>query len=147
MGTNSAAILPSLATFWLTVMVLCRHDDTTPSFHLSYSLIFLLLLLLLTASLTMMIRLSKLLVLFVVGVGISEGSRMNLRNSRETEEQEAATYPIKLEDPAAKGGLRKLGDNTCWHGGQAQDDLTWLVRSCCNSLVVEHGSLFVTTHT
>lgn len=89
-------------------------------------------------------RLSKLATLgaFYLLIAVSESSKTSLRsNSKapppEPEAMEIVTMEmidemIALEDfeeamQGGEGGLRKL-DDTCWHGGQTNQNLYWLGR-------------------
>lgn len=77
----------------------------------------------------MIVRLSKLVVLFALGVGLSESSRTSLRSNHQMTEEATTNLESPVGPADKKGGLRKL-DDTCWHGGQEGDDLTFLVRDC-----------------
>lgn len=71
----------------------------------------------------MIVQLSMFGALFLALIGIAEGSRTSLLRANDDAE---TTFPIQMATPE-RGGLRKL-NTPCWHGGQEQDDLTWLVR-------------------
>lgn len=74
-------------------------------------------------------------VFFCIMIGVVQGSRTSLRGKDEPSSTNRKNI-VTMDDVDAElerlfanneqGNARKL-DNTCWHGGQAGDDLTWLV--------------------
>lgn len=105
-----------------------------------------------------MIGISKLATagVFCLLFGVSQSSRTALRGNTnatlmEEELLEAEIEYVAMEDIIAQleeqygaelfngtveSGLRMLGDNTCWHGGQSNQVLTWLGRKwgSCQSM-------------
>lgn len=84
----------------------------------------------------MVTRISKLVAfgaLFVVLVGLTMSEPVEVGEDIEYVTLEDIDAMIEMMDfenlLSGRGGLRKLQDDTCWHGGQCNQILTMAVRS------------------